>query len=92
VLVVLGVTIYLVRAWRRKEWPLGSAAPAVESGEYVARSSRRTPFGCARDGRKTVASGQWTVASRVTHASKERPSAALRAGSEWGTRPKILLM
>ena len=32
VLVVLGVAIYLVRAWRRKEWPLGSAV-AAEPGE-----------------------------------------------------------
>jgi amino acid transporter len=32
-LVVLGVAIYLVRAWRRKEWPLGGGVAAAEARE-----------------------------------------------------------
>jgi APA family basic amino acid/polyamine antiporter len=30
VLVVLGLAIYVVRSWRRSEWPFGEALPAVE--------------------------------------------------------------
>ncbi len=32
-LLIVGVTIYLIRAWRRREWPFGTASAGMETAE-----------------------------------------------------------